>query len=551
MPDIPLKLPAQLGRYKLLRLISRGGMAYVYEARRESMAGVSPKVAIKMILPDKAKDEAYKELFITEAKVSSTLMHRNLVHIQDFEEVNGAFFLVMEFVEGITLRDAIRTARRHGIPIPIHVIAEVGRQICDGLHHAHRATTSEGRPLGLVHCDIKPSNVIVNKQGMVKVLDFGVSHASISTVNKKALRGTWGYMAPEQVDNDLVTPRTDLFSVAVLLYEMASLRPMFIKKEKVDNRLMRKFLKGDEAARRANSMSGNYNSLIPILVRSLQRDPSGRYLSAEDMGEALAGLVPDPVIARTDLNSFLVKLDELRSKGERTAMISPFDDQEDFSGQSIRMEKKKKQGEKDSKRQFALLFLLLFPLILVVALYGIFSLFLSSDRPDPPDATKVNTPTQEVQMEIIEETKSEGVFEDVVKPKQRPKTKSKVKNKEPKKADKKKEQPPKPEVIEEIEAPVRIMPEKEEKEVVEEKKPQKAKFGRITISADQKAKVFIDGKKMGQAPLYKYQISTGEHRIHIAKDDGQVKKFVVNVKGGDSLIYQWSFADQKWLRSGK
>lgn len=542
MFENPKKFPVQLGRYKLTRLISRGGMAYVYEARRESMAGVSPKVAIKMILPEKAADEAYKDLFITEAKVSSTLMHRNLVHIQDFDEIDGSFFLVMEYVEGVTLRDAIRTARTHGIPIPVHVIAEVGRQICDGLHHAHQATTNEGRPLGLVHCDIKPSNIIVNSQGMIKVLDFGVSQASISTSTNKALRGTWGYMAPEQMESDLVSPRTDLFSLAIVLYEMASLKPMFGKKEKTNHREMKRMLKSDEAARRSNSLSGQNNALISHLVRALQRDPSGRYISADEMGGALASLVPDPVTARTDLNSFLRKIEDLKRSGERTGMISPADELDDFSGQPVQDlvggKKKSKRSEEKRKRRFGLVFLLFFPLVLVSSMYGVITYF-SGTEPKAPAATKVS-PKEVPKLEIIEETKSEGNFEEPPpKPKARKKPKKKVE----------KVVPPEPEVIEEPVEEV-VEPEPEVRIVPEPRKVEPSGVGRITISADQSAKVFIDGKPITMAPLYKYEISAGEHRIHIARENGQIKKFTVNINGGDSLIYQWSFADSRWLRSG-
>jgi serine/threonine protein kinase len=541
MFENPKKFPVQLGRYKLTRLISRGGMAYVYEGRRESMAGVSPKVAIKMILPDKAADEAYKDLFITEAKVSSTLMHRNLVHIQDFDELDGSFFLVMEYVEGVTLRDAIRIARQHGIPIPVHVIAEVGRQICEGLHHAHQATTNEGRPLGLVHCDIKPSNIIVNSQGMIKVLDFGVSQASISPVNNKALRGTWGYMAPEQMENDLVSPRTDLFSLAIVLYEMASLKPMFGKKEKNNHKEMKKMLKGDEAARRANSLSGLNNALISHLVRALQRDQSGRYLSADEMGTALTSLVPDPVTARNDLNSFLVKVEDLKRSGKRTDSISPAEEMDDFSGQPVQGTKiRVKRSDEDKKRRFGLVFLLFFPLVLVSSMYGIFT-YSSGTEPKAPDATSVSPKEPDSKLEIIEETKSEGNF-DAVKPKPKPKKKKKPKKKVA----------PDPVEIEVEEEPIEeiVVPEPDVRIAPEPRKVEPSGVGRITISADQSAKVFIDGKPITQAPLYKYEISAGEHRIHIARENGQIKKFTVNVNGGDSLIYQWSFADGRWLRSG-
>ena len=178
MPQIPKKLPCTFGHYTLVRQVSKGGMSLVYEGRREAIAGVSARVAIKIMRPDLAENETHKNLFIQEAKNASSLMHRNIVHTQDFEEVDGLLMLVLEYVEGLTLREMMRQAHQHGLPIPPHVIAEIGRQICDGLHHAHCAADSRGKPMGLVHCDVKPGNLIINNQGAVKVLDFGLSSVS-------------------------------------------------------------------------------------------------------------------------------------------------------------------------------------------------------------------------------------------------------------------------------------------------------------------------------------------------------------------------------------
>ena len=129
------------------------------------------------------------------------------------------------------------------------------------------------------------------------------------------------------------------------------------KKKFHNQNLLGKMLQNDEAARRANSITGPYNALIPILVRALQRDPSGRYISAEEISAELSKLVSDPVIARTDLNSFLIKIDELKNTGERTSGISPVDDNDDFSGHPIQKKPPRKSPPKNQeKRRFALVF---------------------------------------------------------------------------------------------------------------------------------------------------------------------------------------------------
>ena len=118
----------------------------------------------------------------------------------------------MEYVEGVTLRSAIKRSRKHGVPISVELVAEIGRQICDGLAHAHQAQDPNGILLGVVHRDIKPSNLMINGQGVVKLLDFGVSQATINNERRGVVLGTMGYMSPEQARGDEVTPMTDLYS---------------------------------------------------------------------------------------------------------------------------------------------------------------------------------------------------------------------------------------------------------------------------------------------------------------------------------------------------
>ncbi len=295
-------MPERLGRYRLVRPISTGGMARVFEARRESLAGVAPRVAIKVILPDFAGQERFRQLFINEAHVGSMLQHQNLVQIQDFDAEGDLYYIVMEFVEGVTVRKASRRAHRHDIPVDVALIAEIGRQVCDGLHHAYSSSSEHGRPLELVHRDIKPSNLMINPQGVIKILDFGISKAFISKERRGAVRGTWGYMSPEQAAGGDVTGVSDLFGLAAVLYEIATGVPLFREKEP---QVLRRLLARDEAARRANQLGGVVGSdLTAVLIRALQRDPAARYADAASMGRALARLIPDPLIARDQLVRF-------------------------------------------------------------------------------------------------------------------------------------------------------------------------------------------------------------------------------------------------------
>ncbi len=307
--------PERIGPYRLIRPISAGGMARVYEGRFDSLAGVSTRVAIKVIHPDFANEGGFQELFIQEARISARLEHLNVVRVQQFNREGELYYLVMEYIDGVTFRKIVSACRRHGQRLPVALLAELGRQACEGLHYAHALADETGRPLRLVHRDMKPSNLMLNVQGVVKVLDFGISYAQGQQESRGSVKGTWGYMAPEQAEGEPVGPAADLYGLASVLYEVATLEPLFPES---DNAAIRRELVGDGGARRAAGLGGPYADLAGVLVRALQRDPQARYRSAEAMARALGQLVPDPMQARDEL---VRKVAELRSLDQAAAPV--------------------------------------------------------------------------------------------------------------------------------------------------------------------------------------------------------------------------------------
>lgn len=538
MSELPTKLPQQFGTYTLVRQVSKGGMAVVYEGRREAIAGVSARVAIKLMRPELAVKETHKNLFIQEAKNASSLMHRNIVHTQDFEEVDGMLMLIMEYVEGLTAREMMRQAHQNGLHIPPHVIAEIGRQICDGLHHAHCAADSRGRPMGLVHCDVKPGNIIINNQGAVKVLDFGVSKTLAEENKETVTRGTWGYMAPEQIQGDNLVPRTDLFALAIVLYEMAASKQMFRSAEKKDFAKLQSLMATDEPIKRVMKLGPSYKHLQEVLIRALQRDPAARYATAAEMGQELGKLVADPVIAQQELVILLGKLQKIREKKRAGGFVSPLHerDQSNFSGVAFHP----RHRNVESTQQKSLFALLAIPVVVVIVLFGLKQ--SCNNEVQPTEMKTAPIQVEEVKSPVIENLEGvpgEGEFEEMPEePKPEPKPKPK------------RRKAPKLETNPNVED-VRIVPEKVEKKTSTSSDTPDANVGQVTISADKSAKIFIDGRLIGPAPVIRKKLSPGEHRIYIAPSAGNIKKFTIQVEPGVEMIYQWSFDDERWLRKGK
>jgi hypothetical protein len=211
-----------IGRWEVVRRLGSGGMADVYLARSKGEAGFEKLVALKVMHAHLARNERAVEHFLDEARLAATVHHPNVVAIQDLGKIGNDYAIVMEYVDGVDLERLLLSARSGMRPVPIDVGLGILRRICDGLHAAHTATSADGAPLGIIHRDVKSANVLVSRQGGVKVVDFGIAKAANQSHLTVAgeTKGTPSMMAPEQRVGEQVDVRADVYSVAAVGFEV-------------------------------------------------------------------------------------------------------------------------------------------------------------------------------------------------------------------------------------------------------------------------------------------------------------------------------------------
>lgn len=213
--------PKQFGRFFLLEKLAVGGMAEIYKAKTYGAEGFEKQLAIKRILPHCSADKEFIRMLIDEAKLSVLLSHANIVQVYDLGKVGEDFFISMEFINGVNLRDVLYRCREQNVDIPPEIAIYILSEICKGLDYAHRKTDGDGKPLGIVHRDVSPQNILISFEGEVKIVDFGIAKAAMNISHTMAgiLKGKIAYMSPEQALGKPVDYRTDLFSAGIILYE--------------------------------------------------------------------------------------------------------------------------------------------------------------------------------------------------------------------------------------------------------------------------------------------------------------------------------------------
>jgi serine/threonine protein kinase len=208
-----------LGKYKIVRRLSAGGMAEVFLAKQVGIGGFEKPVALKRIQRQLLETRHLAiDMFLNEAKIAGRLMHPNIVQVLDVGEVGGALYLAMEFVRGKDLRDLIKRLRASRTMMPLGDACFVAHEVAQALHHAYWSTDMAGMRLNVVHRDVSPHNIILSYDGTVKLLDFGVAMSSVTEQSEKMIVGKWQYMSPESTMNQVIDHRSDLFSLGVVMY---------------------------------------------------------------------------------------------------------------------------------------------------------------------------------------------------------------------------------------------------------------------------------------------------------------------------------------------
>jgi serine/threonine-protein kinase len=282
--------PGRLGPYELTQRIATGGMAEVYLARREGPHGFQKIVAVKRILPQMASDPDFCAMFVDEARVCARLSHPNIVQVFDFGEELGELYMAMEFVDGTTGARLIRAAAARGEDIPLDVCLHIALSVLRGLDYAHNARDDDGRPLHLVHRDVSPGNVLIDRHGAVKLTDFGIARAAEIERRTEAgqLKGKLGYMSPEQVTGRDLDARSDLFTLGIVLAELVTIRPLFSGGTEIEV-LMR--IRDADLSAIDRAPARVPDDVRAVLYRALARDPVLRYPTAAAFAEALEEIV--------------------------------------------------------------------------------------------------------------------------------------------------------------------------------------------------------------------------------------------------------------------
>lgn len=306
----------RFGDFVLEALVGRGGMAEVYRAKAVRGPLEGRTVAIKRLLPELARDPMFVDLFIMEADVSRRLDHPAIVPVLSTGAVGDLYFIVMEYIDGRDLGQLLRMCAEREIMLPIDLACHVVCVLAQALHHAHEAKSAAGQPLGIVHCDVTPSNVFISALGEVRLGDFGVAQAQgLETARERQfIAGKVAYMAPEQIEGEPVSAATDVFALGAILFEMLTSQHAFTGR--TQRELMAKIVEGS-VPRPSSLRQGISTALDEVVLtaltprreaasglggtlrKALSGRPAQRYESAARLAEALTPLY-DPAIG-TDL----------------------------------------------------------------------------------------------------------------------------------------------------------------------------------------------------------------------------------------------------------
>jgi serine/threonine protein kinase len=275
------QMPAR--RYRIERYLTEGGMGAIYVGKKLGPGGFEKEVVLKQLLPEYTARPEFRDLFFREAKISATLDHANIVHVFDLVESDESLFIVMEYVRGVDLRTIIRRSKLRRRELSPAAALHITLEVLAGLSYAHNRRTQAGASMAIIHRDVSPSNILCSVQGEVKLSDFGIAKAATHSSAFYRVRGKVGYMSPEQARNQPIDHRTDLYSVAVCLYEALTAERLFVG----DLSTPADVIYAQTVVPPSQKRKGLPTALDVVLSTALSPDPDDRYQDSVALADAL------------------------------------------------------------------------------------------------------------------------------------------------------------------------------------------------------------------------------------------------------------------------
>jgi serine/threonine-protein kinase len=310
----------QFGKYSLVAKLATGGMAEIFLARLKGAAGFEKLVCVKRILPALAKDKQFVSMFLAEAKIAAQISHPNVCQVFELGEIDGRYYIAMEYLEGVPLTCFRRRDLYVDNPGP-RLLAGLGVQACEGLHHAHQLKKPDGTLLDVVHRDISGNNLFATVDGVVKVLDFGIAkvnqHDTAVKTSTGSVKGTYAYMAPEQLRGERLDRRTDVFAMGIVMWELACRQHLFRRDTEF---LTFQAITADPIPDMRTYAPQMPEAFAEAVAKALSRKPGDRYPTARAFGEALAesvaplgGALVAAALSEEVERGFAVRLEEQRA----------------------------------------------------------------------------------------------------------------------------------------------------------------------------------------------------------------------------------------------
>jgi eukaryotic-like serine/threonine-protein kinase len=274
-------------RYRVIDRLEAGGMAEVFRGEALSVQGFKKQVAIKRVLPHLAQNKSFIRMFLDEARLGARLNHANIVTVFDIGAADNTYFIVMEFVDGANLKTTLEMLKKQGRKPTVQEVLYIGMEVCKGLSHAHNLHDESGVSLNIVHRDISPPNILITRNGEVKVTDFGLAKATtqLEKTDPGVVKGKFSYLSPEAALGLEVDARTDIFAVGILMWEALAGRRLFLGDSDYET------VKNVQRAE-IPSLKGLHENVDPeldaLLQKAMTKERGDRYQTAQELGDAIA-----------------------------------------------------------------------------------------------------------------------------------------------------------------------------------------------------------------------------------------------------------------------